>query len=150
MPGQLVSESTQRKHFDADRSQAGEEPSSTDEGSGKDNVDDSIDLDELQDILEGLGSTVRGRVCGELMKERRRLGDLQKMVPKRIFTLQSFQEWLEFFLQRPGVEGLFDESYRTPMTQNGVLRNTWESQAWHTIPGFPLTEGNLVFGLYID
>jgi hypothetical protein len=70
--------------------------------------------------------------------------------PKRRFYTQSLREWLKFFLSRPGIEDLIDQSYRhTPNPH--FMGCLWDSPAWQDLPGhFSTTPGNLTFSIYID
>jgi hypothetical protein len=70
--------------------------------------------------------------------------------PKRRFYTQSLREWLKFFLSRPGIEDIIDQSYQHKPNPN-VMGCIWDSPAWQDLPGnFSMTPGNLTFNIYID
>jgi hypothetical protein len=94
--------------------------------------------------------TPRSRPCGEPLLMERQTRSGPKQVPRRLYTTQSLHAWLEHFLMRPGIEDLLDQSYRR-RTQDGYMRDIWESPAWCSLPGsFATTCGNLTFSYYID
>jgi hypothetical protein len=70
--------------------------------------------------------------------------------PKRRFYTQSLREWLKFFLSRPGIEDIIDQSYQHEPNPH-VMGCLWDSPAWQDLPGnFSTTPGNLTFNIYID
>jgi hypothetical protein len=70
--------------------------------------------------------------------------------PKRRFYTQSLREWLKFFLSRPGIEDIIDQSYQHKPNPH-VMGCLWDSPAWQDLPGnFSMTPGNLTFNIYID
>lgn len=69
------------------------------------------------------------------------------------FSVQDFDSWLRWFLNRPGIEALINESYgHQQPAPGGLVTSLWESRAWHEgiDDGFSLQVGNLTFGLYVD
>jgi hypothetical protein len=93
--------------------------------------------------------TARSRPCGERLWTTRQTKRGPKLVPRRLYTTQSFPAWLRFFLARPGIEDLLDKSYM-PRPNDGHMRDVWDSPAWCSLGAFPFTYGNLVFSYYID
>ncbi|EDR02599.1 uncharacterized protein LACBIDRAFT_308244 [Laccaria bicolor S238N-H82] len=58
-----------------------------------------------------------------------------KLVPRQLYTTQSFDSWLSFFLSRQIIEDALDESF---------------CPAWRDLTGLFSTARHLVFGIYID
>jgi hypothetical protein len=95
--------------------------------------------------------TPRSRPCGEALWTTRSTRGGPKRVPRRLYSTQSFQDWLEFFLSRPGIEEIIDKSYahRPPINSN-VMHSVWDSPAWRSLGPFTTTPHNLTFSYYID
>jgi hypothetical protein len=93
----------------------------------------------------------RTRACGApLFKKRRtRKGiNLTKDIPCRLYTTQSLESWLRYFLGRPGIEDHINRSYLHPPNSN--MRGFWDSPAARELGDFRFIQGNLTFALYVD
>ncbi|THU85981.1 hypothetical protein K435DRAFT_822265 [Dendrothele bispora CBS 962.96] len=97
--------------------------------------------------------TKRARKCGEqLMTARKTQNGEKLLVPVRLYSTQSFESWLQFFLARPRIEDIIDQSYTHIPPNNGMMYGIWDSPAWTKGPlgDFTKKQGNLTFSLYID
>ena len=76
------------------------------------------------------------------------------MVPRRLYTTQSFDSWLSFFLSRQIIEDALDESFRrrghSTAALGGDMHDVHDSPAWRDLTGLFSTAHHLVFGIYID
>ena len=76
------------------------------------------------------------------------------MVPRRLYSTQSFDSWLRFFLSRQIIEDALDESFRqrrnSTAALGGDMHDVHDSPAWRDLTGLFSTARHLVFGLYID
>lgn len=93
--------------------------------------------------------TPRSRACGESLWTTRSTREGPKHVPRRLYSTQDFESWLEFFLSRPGIEDQIDKSYDHPVSTND-MHCIWDSPAWRSLGDFTTTRGNLTFSYYID
>ncbi|KAH7086639.1 hypothetical protein BKA62DRAFT_628105, partial [Auriculariales sp. MPI-PUGE-AT-0066] len=91
------------------------------------------------------------KVCGEpLTMQRWTQSQGCVTVPRRLYSLQSFDDWIQWFLQRPGVEELLERSWlHRPATAG--MRTLWDTPLWQeNLAPYSLTPGNLVLGLFYD
>jgi hypothetical protein len=93
--------------------------------------------------------TSRSKVCGEILCTTRSSRRGPQMVPRTLYSTQDLTSWLEFFLSRPGIEDLIDQSY-IHQPSVGVMHSIWDSPAWRSLGSFTTTPGNLTFSYYID
>jgi len=92
----------------------------------------------------------RSKACNTDLWTTRMTADGPRSTPKRRFYTQSLREWLKFFLSRPGIEDIIDQSYQH-IANPHVMGCLWDSPAWQDLPGhFSTTPGNLTFNIYID
>ena len=63
--------------------------------------------------------------CGVPLWTDRRVGDRTLRVPRRKYVHQSLKEWMGRVLARPGVEDMFEESYREQ--SSGRMEDIWDS-----------------------
>jgi len=92
----------------------------------------------------------RCRPCGEPLTAVRwtsRQGAI--IVPRRLYSVQCFDDWLKWFLNRPGIEAMLEHSWSHTPSPNR-MRSTWDSPAWNDAEGFSATQGNLTFSLFYD
>lgn len=94
--------------------------------------------------------TPRSKACGErLLKQRRTRKHGTKLVPRTLFSRQSFESWLRFFLARPDTEKWLEKAYAYQPAA-GIMNGIWDSPAWKSLFTFTTTDGCLTFSLYID
>lgn len=91
----------------------------------------------------------RARVCGESLKCWRQTRRGAVLVPRCLYSTQSFDSWLLFFLSRPQIEKQLGGSFH-PRPADGVMHGIWDSPAWRSLGSFTLEKYNLVFSLYLD
>lgn len=98
----------------------------------------------------------RSRTCGtELWKLRRSRNGTIKRVPKSLYSTQSFESWLKFFLGRSEVEAHLEKSFQQNRDRQhgdgaGPMNDLHHSPAWRSLGNFLLSRYHLVFGIYID
>ncbi|KAF4616061.1 hypothetical protein D9613_006378 [Agrocybe pediades] len=110
----------------------------------------SYSLEELPEICM-YRETQRSRRCSEPLWTTRTTRGGAKRVPRRLYNTQDFENWLEYFLSRPGIEDTIDKSYaRRPQPNSDVMENIWDSPAWRSLGTFTTTQHNLTFSYYID
>ncbi|KAK7013212.1 hypothetical protein R3P38DRAFT_2546354, partial [Favolaschia claudopus] len=94
--------------------------------------------------------------CGTVLyKQVENQDGTSKRVPKSLYTMQSFESWLRFFLARPQVEEQLEKSFqaeqiRQNMPQSEIMRDIQDSPAWRALGNYLRTRYHLVFGFYID
>lgn len=93
--------------------------------------------------------TPRARPCGEELWTTRSTRGGPRRVPRRLYSTQDFESWLEFFLSQPGIEDAIDKSY-THKRSPHVMHSIFDSPAWQSLGNFSTTPGNLTFSYYID
>jgi hypothetical protein len=95
----------------------------------------------------------RAKACREPLLTTRRTRTGCKMVPRRLYSTQTFESWLKFFLGRPNIEDIINKSYQhtPPAGEHPQMHGLWDSPAWRSIgEEFAFLKGNLTFGFYID
>ena len=92
----------------------------------------------------------RSTSCGEPLW-RIKYGALSGpiLVPKRLYTTQSFENWLSHFVSLPVIEQQLDRSNLTA-TPRYIMRDVVDSPAWQTFGDYGSQPGNLIFGLFVD
>lgn len=83
--------------------------------------------------------------CGVPLWAYRRAGDRTLVVPQRKYIHQSLKEWVGRILTRPGVEEMFEESYRQQPTDR--MGDIWDSPILRT---FRDDDGTPFFGKHGD
>jgi hypothetical protein len=96
-----------------------------------------------------LHESPRSKPCGETLWTTRSTRGGPRHVPRRLYSTQDFESWLEFFLSRPGIEELINKSYAHCPSPD-VMHSIWDSPAWRSLRPFTMTPGNLTFSYYID
>lgn len=94
--------------------------------------------------------TPRSRPCREQLWTVRSSRNGSHRVPRRLYSTQDFDTWLEWFLSRPGIEDLIDKSYNHSTPTDNIMRSLWDSPAWRSLGNFTTTRGNLTFAYFID
>ncbi len=93
--------------------------------------------------------TRRSKPCLEQLWTTRVTACGPERVPRHLYSMQSFEDWLGFFLSRPGIEDLIDKSYQhRPSTP--IMTSIWDSPAWKSLGSFTSQPGNLTFSFFID
>ena len=76
------------------------------------------------------------------------------MVPRQLYSTQSFDSWLRFFLSCQIIDDALDESFRqhrnSTAALGGEMHDVHDSPALRDLTGLFSTAHHLVFGLYID
>ncbi|KAJ6499739.1 hypothetical protein C8R47DRAFT_1184162 [Mycena vitilis] len=77
-----------------------------------------------------------------------------KRVPERLYSAQSFESWLRFFLARPEIEDHLEKSAlrsqnRPPPGNADVMHDIQDSPAWRSLGNFVWFPYNLVWAVYI-
>ncbi|EPQ53429.1 hypothetical protein GLOTRDRAFT_44744 [Gloeophyllum trabeum ATCC 11539] len=94
--------------------------------------------------------TRRSKPCGEVLWTIRHGSNGGPIrCPRRLYSTQSFESWLTWFLSRPGIEDIIDESY-AHVPSGDTMHSIRDSPAWKSFGSFTSTRGNLVFSYYID
>lgn len=107
------------------------------------------DLNSLPEICLRR-ETSRAKPCNEELWTTRATRGGLRHVPRRLYSTQDFESWLEFFLSRQGIEDIIDKSYAHQRSPD-AMRSIWDSPAWQSLDGaFSSTPGNLTFSYYID
>lgn len=83
--------------------------------------------------------------CGVPLWMDRRVGDRTLRVPRRKYVHQSLKEWMGRVLTRPGVEDMFEESFRRQPT--GRMEDIWDSPL---LRNFRDTDKTPFFGKHED
>jgi hypothetical protein len=106
---------------------------------------------ELHSVPEACSwhETPKAAICGESLLVTQITSGGPKVVPRQLYSTQSFKNWLEYFLSRPGIEDLIDKSYVHQPNSNW-MESIWDSPSWRSLGDFTTTPGNLTFSYYID
>ena len=78
-----------------------------------------------------------------------------KWVPRCLFSTQSFDSWLSFFLSRQVIEKALDETFRQqtncPQAPFGAdMCDIHDSPGWKDLFRFSQSPYRLIFGIYVD
>ncbi|RDB22345.1 hypothetical protein Hypma_010543 [Hypsizygus marmoreus] len=97
----------------------------------------------------------RSRPCNTELWQVRNTRKGPKWVPRRLYSTQSFDSWLRFFLSRQIIEDSLQETFRhrinRPLAAFGAdMNDIQDSPAWIALNGFVRSPYHLVFGIYID
>jgi hypothetical protein len=106
------------------------------------------DLHNLSDICPQC-ETPRSRPCNEPLWTTCQTQHGPKVVPRRLYTTQSFDSWLEFFLSHPDIKALLNPLYSN-LTFPLIMCDICDAPAWQSLGGFTTTYGNLNFSYYIN
>ncbi|KAJ3511686.1 hypothetical protein NMY22_g15575 [Coprinellus aureogranulatus] len=93
--------------------------------------------------------TSRSRICDEPLWTTRNTRHGSCRVPRRLYSTQEPDSFLQYFLSKPGIEDHIEESYRHQRNSHR-MRSIWDSPAWKSLGNFTTTVGNLTFSFYID
>ncbi|KAF9455386.1 hypothetical protein BDZ94DRAFT_1327589 [Collybia nuda] len=96
----------------------------------------------------------RSRPCNTDLWKHENTSKGPKEVPKRFYSTQSFDSWLEFFLARKVIVNALDETFRQrgnrPAAFGGDMHDVQDSPAWQDLTGIFSNPYHLVFGIYVD
>lgn len=95
----------------------------------------------------------RGRcrkLCGEPLTTQRWTPQGPITVPRRFYSIQSFDNWLQWFMLRPGIEALIEKSWAHQPPADGTMCVLWDSPAWKQAMASAGGRGRLIFGLFYD
>lgn len=97
----------------------------------------------------------RSRPCNTVLWKSQNTSKGPKWVPKSLFTTQSFDSWLQFFLSRKEIEdGLIQSFHRRmnhpPAAYGASMTDIQDSPAWSDLHGFLQSPYHLSFAIYID
>lgn len=72
-----------------------------------------------------------------------------------MYSTQSFDSWLRFFLSRQVIEDSLRDTFRqrtngTPPGYGGEMRDIQDSPAWRDLNSVFQTPYDLVFGIFVD
>lgn len=93
--------------------------------------------------------SAHSRICNEPLWTTRTTRHGPCQVPRRLYSAQDPDSFLEFFLSKPGIEDLIDKSYEHKRDAQR-MQSIWDSPAWKSLGSFTTTVGNLTFSFYID
>ena len=96
----------------------------------------------------------RSRSCSTQLWKYQNTRKGPKLVPKCLYTTQSFNSWLHFFLSRQVIEDAliecFHQNMNHPVAFGADMHDVQDSPAWRDLTGHFSTPYHLVFGIYID
>lgn len=100
-------------------------------------------------------SSPRSRPCNTELWQKQNTQKGKKWVPKCLYTTQSFDAWLEFFLSRKNIE---DSLRLTSVQRKGCafaplgadMTDVQDSPAWKDLHGPEDSPYNLTFRMYVD
>jgi len=90
------------------------------------------------------------KLCGEPLTAQRWTPQGQITVPRRFYSIQSFEDWLQWFMLRPGIETLLEKSWAHQAPNNGTMRILWDTPAWQQAMASAGGRNRLIFGLFYD
>jgi len=106
-------------------------------------------LVDLPDVCDWKERSRCKKLCGEPLVTTRWTSKQGAItVARRHYTLQSFDDWLLWFLRRPGMEELLEKSWTYRPPDDGVMRSLWDTPAWQFSRG--RTPGKLTLGVFYD
>jgi hypothetical protein len=94
-------------------------------------------------------------VCGTALWRDRKTRKGVKRVPTRLFSTQSLDSWLRFFLARPDIEDHLEKSAsrnqnRYPQGNAYTMHDIADSPAWASLGNYVRFPYNLVWAVYVD
>ena len=97
----------------------------------------------------------RSRPCNTELWKTQNTRSGPKMVPRSLYTTQSFDSWLESFLSQKMIEQGLKEAFQQyinnpPTAFGGTMKDIHDSPAWKNLRAFLLSAYHLVFGIYVD
>jgi len=97
----------------------------------------------------------RSRVCNTLLWKKKNTSKGPKWIPQCLYTTQSFDSWLSFFLSRhiivDSLQKSFDRRTTHPPAAYGAdMTDIQDSPAWRDLLGIFQSPFHLMFGIYID
>ncbi|KAF9471292.1 hypothetical protein BDN70DRAFT_977179, partial [Pholiota conissans] len=99
-------------------------------------------------------SSPRSRACNTKLWKVRNTRKGLKNVPCTLYTTQSFNSWLHFFLSRQIIEDALRNTFREqtdhPIQFGADMKDIRDSPAWRDLYGSFHSPYHLIFGVYID
>lgn len=96
----------------------------------------------------------RSRACNTELWTTQNTQKGPKSIPKCLYSTQSFDSWLHFFLSRQVVEDNLEKTFQQrldhPVAFGANMHDIQDSPAWRDLYGGFQSSRNLVFGIYID
>lgn len=97
----------------------------------------------------------RSQPCNTELWTKKNTSKGPKWIPKRMYSTQSFDSWLRFFLSRQVIEDSLRDTFRqrtngTPPGYGGEMRDIQDSPAWRDLNSVFQTPYDLVFGIFVD
>jgi hypothetical protein len=95
----------------------------------------------------------RSRPCGAAPWTKCKTRNGIKPVPKSLYSTQSFESWLKFFLSRPKIEECLEKTFSQHQGRQdygGDMHDVQDSPAWKSLDHFLHSKYNLIFAIYID
>ena len=74
------------------------------------------------------------------------------MVPARLYTTQTLESWIQYFLSRSDIEDALHATFHRPAVPPGAeMRDVQDSPAWRDLyPFWSRSPYHLVFSIYLD
>lgn len=96
----------------------------------------------------------RSRPCNAELWKTQNTRSGPKMVPRSLYTTQSFDSWLKTFLSRKIIEDGLKETFcqyinNPPTAFGGTMKDIHDSPAWKNLQAYLLSPYHLVFGIYV-
>lgn len=97
----------------------------------------------------------RSRPCNTELWKSQNTPNGPKWVPRRLFTTQSFDSWLQLFLSQKIIEDSLIETFNRRMNHppaafGAEMTDIQDSPAWGDLHGFMQSPYHLTFGIYVD
>jgi len=97
--------------------------------------------------------TQRACPCNKELWKKRNTPKGLKIIPRRLYTTQSFDSWLRFFLSRDVITESLEETLRRtqlPFVFGAEMRDIQDSLAWRELMGPHPSAYHLCFSFYVD
>jgi hypothetical protein len=98
----------------------------------------------------------KSRLCNTELWKLRNTRSGPKWVPRCLYTTQSFDSWLQFFLLRQVIEDSLQETYNRHRTSRrsaafgAEMHDVQDSPAWQGLYDSVQSAHHLIFAVYID
>jgi hypothetical protein len=98
----------------------------------------------------------RSRPCNAELWKLRNTQRGPKWVPKKLYTTQSFDSWLKFFLSRQVIEESLEQTFqrhhfsRQSAALGAEMHDVQDSPAWQRLYDSVHSAHHLIFAIYID
>jgi len=98
----------------------------------------------------------RSRSCGALLWKMKNTPQGPKWAPRCLFTTQSFDSWVQFFLSRKIIEDSLQETWNRHRTARcsaafgSEMHDVQDSPAWQRLYDSVSSAHHLIFAVYVD